>query len=63
MQAMRRLLWPSAAGMEYMTAQFLPWRKPWYKDVQTWIILCKVREVRSQTNYLLDMYCHLLQNI
>ena len=49
-------MWPSAAGMEYMTAQFLPWRKPWYKDVQTWIILCKVREVRSQTNYLLDMY-------
>ena len=30
----------SMAGFEYMSAHFIPWRKPWLRDSRTCSMLC-----------------------
>ena len=53
----------STAGLEYTSAHLLPRRKPLLRDRQKWIVLFRVQELCSQTNYILGIDCHLLQNV
>ena len=40
-------------GVKDMTAHFLPRKRPWGRERQTWSMVREGRVVRSQTNYLL----------
>ena len=51
------------AGLEDMSAHFLPQRKPWFRNGLMWSILRGDWEVCSQTNYFLGTDRHLLQNV
>ena len=42
-----------AVGLEDMYAQFLPRWIPWCRDRRMWSMVRAVREVRSQTDYIL----------
>ena len=53
----------AAARLEYLSWHFLPRHKLWMKDGRTWCMRRGGREVRSQTNYILGTYRHLLQNV
>ena len=53
----------AAAGLEDMSANFLPRRKLWLRDGRTRRILHGGREVRSRTDYILETDRRLLQNV
>ena len=53
----------ATTGMEVMSTHFLPQRKPWLRDGQTWSMVCRGREVLSRTDYILVTDCHLIQNV
>ena len=46
----------TAAGLEDMSAHFLPRRHPWCRDGRTWIMVKLGREVRSLTDYIMGIY-------
>ena len=50
-------------GIEEMSAQFLPRRRPLFWDWRTWSMLQKGREVRSRTDYILGTDRHRFGNV
>ena len=53
----------AAAGLEYMSSQFLPMHKPWSSYSQTWSMQRKGQVVLSNTDYLRGMYRRMYQNM
>ena len=53
----------STAGLEEMGAHCLLRHKPWLRDGRTWIMLCRGQDVQSRSNYILGIYCRMLQNV
>ena len=53
----------AAAGLEYMSAPFLPMRKSWSRDGRIWNMFCGLQEVPSRNDYLLETDLHLFQNV
>ena len=51
------------AGIEDMSDQSLPQRHPWCRERRMWIMVRVVREVRSQTNYILGTDRRLFRNV
>ena len=53
----------ATAGLEDVSAHFLPHCKSWARDGRTWYVLHQWREVQSCMEYLLVMDCHLFWNV
>ena len=53
----------ATAGLEDMSAHFLPHLKSLARDRRTWYMHLHGREVHSRMDYLLGTDCHLFQNV
>ena len=53
----------TAAGVEDMTAQFLPRRRRWGRERRTWSMVQEGKVVRSRTDYLLGTDRSLFRNV
>ena len=53
----------AAAGVEDMTAHFLPRRCKWKREKRTWIMVHEGKVVRSRTDYLLGTDRSLFRNV
>ena len=51
------------AWLEDMSAHFLLQRRPWCRDKSMWNMVRAGRRLRSQTDYILDMYRHLFRDM
>ena len=51
------------AGLEDMTAHFLPRRRRWGRERRTWSMVQEVKVVRSRTDYILGTDRSLFRNV
>ena len=51
------------AGLEDMTAHFLPWRRRWGQERRTWSMVQEGKVVRSRTDYILGTDQILSRNV
>ena len=51
------------AGVEDMTAHFLPRKRPWGRERRTWSMVREGRVIRSRTDYLLGTDRSLFSNV
>ena len=51
------------AGVEYMTAHFLPRKRRWGRERRTWSMLREGKVVRSRTGYILGTDRSLFRNV
>ena len=50
-------------GLEDMSAHFIPCRRSWCWDGRIWSMIWAAREVRSRTDYILEMDLRLFWNV
>ena len=51
------------AGLEDMTAHFLPRRRRWGRERRTWSMVREGKAVRSWTEFILGTYQSIFQNV